>query len=220
MTKDQKVRREPALSAPRRVLLAIVADEAEDREALSSAFAEEPKLRVISSCSLDLAPGVIGGQPIDAIIGFVDDERSWRRFRSLAGRFPEQLSVLMVTDPDEVGAVADGDVLNAVVGLTRQSIAQEAASIAAGAAREFGVLGTPLSMADPVDRRLLEQLSDREREILVHTAHGLTIKEIARAIHRSYGTVATHRNKIMDKLGLHDRVALTRFAIRTGLIEA
>ena len=47
------------------------------------------------------------------------------------------------------GAFADGNVRNAVVGLTRQSIAREAASIAAGAARELNVLGTPLSMADP-----------------------------------------------------------------------
>lgn len=216
---DRKASRQPA-SPPQRVLLAVVADQAEDREALSSAFAAEPKFRVISSCSLDRAPSVIDGQPVDAIIGFVDDEQAWRRFRALADRFPDQLSVLMVTDPDAVGAVADGKVLNAVVGVTRQSIAREAAGIADGAAREFGVRGTPTSNADPLDRRLLEQLSEREREVLVHTANGLAIKEIALAIKRSYATVATHRNNIMDKIGLHDRVALTRFAIRTGLIEA
>lgn len=217
---DQNTLREPPNPVQRRVLVVVVSDDADDREAMSAAFASDPKYRVIGSCSLDQAPSVIHEQPIDAIIGFVEDEQSWRRFRSLAQRYPEQLSILLVTDPDAVGAVADGHALNAVVALERQALAREAAGAAAEVAREFGVRGTAVSDANALDHQRLALLTEREREILVLTADGLAIKEIARTINRSYATVATHRNNIMDKLALHDKVALTRFAIRTGLVQA
>ena len=210
----------PRKPADRRVLVVVVSDDPDDREALSKAFASDPNYRVMGSCPLVQAPSVIGEQPIDAIIGFVEDEQSWSRFRSLARRFPEPLSVLLLTDPDAVGATADGHALNAVVALGRQELSRKAAGAASEVAREFGVRGTAVSDANVLDRQRLALLTEREREILVHTADGLAIKEIARTINRSYATVASHRNSIMEKLGLHDRVALTRFAIRTGLVEA
>jgi DNA-binding NarL/FixJ family response regulator len=43
--------------------------------------------------------------------------------------------------------------------------------------------------------------------------------EIAIAIHRSPKTVEAHGSSIMDKLNLHDRDGLARFAIREGLVE-
>ena len=65
-----------------------------------------------------------------------------------------------------------------------------------------------------------DMLTRRELEMLRYLARGMSKKEIAATIHRSYGTVDKHVEKLMNKLDIHDRVELTRFAIREGLAEA
>lgn len=63
-------------------------------------------------------------------------------------------------------------------------------------------------------------LTRREREIVPLIADSLTGKEIAEKLVISEKTVEHHRGNILFKLGLRDRVALTRYAIRRGLVEA
>ena len=60
-------------------------------------------------------------------------------------------------------------------------------------------------------------LSQREREILRYVAQGMSQKQIAEHTHRSVKTIHKHCANIMAKLDIHDRVHLTRFAIREGL---
>ena len=62
-------------------------------------------------------------------------------------------------------------------------------------------------------------LTDREREILVLIAEGLTNSQIADRLFISVKTVQTHRAHIMEKLDLHDRSLLVRYAVRKGLIQ-
>jgi len=62
-------------------------------------------------------------------------------------------------------------------------------------------------------------LTEREREILVLIAEGLTNTQIADRLFISVKTVQTHRAHIMEKLDLHDRGLLVRYAIRKGLIQ-
>ncbi len=62
-------------------------------------------------------------------------------------------------------------------------------------------------------------LTRREREIVALIAESHTGKEIADKLFISEKTVERHRGNILAKLGLRDRVALTRYAIRRGLIE-
>lgn len=62
-------------------------------------------------------------------------------------------------------------------------------------------------------------LTDREREILVLLADGLTNAQIAERLRISIKTIQTHRAHIMEKLDLHDRSLLVRYAVRKGLIE-
>lgn len=62
-------------------------------------------------------------------------------------------------------------------------------------------------------------LTDREREILVLLAEGLTNAQIADRLYISVKTVQTHRAHIMEKLDLHDRSLLVRYAVRKGLIQ-
>ena len=61
--------------------------------------------------------------------------------------------------------------------------------------------------------------SPREEEILKLVAEGHTSKEIADLLVISVKTVERHRANLLQKLGLRDRLELTRYAIRAGLIE-
>ncbi|MCU0786919.1 MAG: response regulator transcription factor [Verrucomicrobia bacterium] len=62
-----------------------------------------------------------------------------------------------------------------------------------------------------------EDLTQREREVLVQIAEGLSNKEIASALNLGVRTVETHRDRLMRKLGIHSVAGLTKFAIRHGL---
>ena len=60
-------------------------------------------------------------------------------------------------------------------------------------------------------------LTPREREVLQLVAEGNSSKEIARELYVTTKTVQFHRQRIMDKLGLHSVAGLTKFAVRHGL---
>jgi DNA-binding NarL/FixJ family response regulator len=62
-------------------------------------------------------------------------------------------------------------------------------------------------------------LTPRELEVLKLIAEAHTSKQIADALFISLKTVDRHRQNILDKLGMRDRVELTRYAIRRGLIQ-
>ncbi|MFG3258649.1 response regulator [Streptomyces sp. NPDC048172] len=62
-------------------------------------------------------------------------------------------------------------------------------------------------------------ITDREEEILKLVAEGHTSQEIAGMLVISAKTVERHRANLLQKLGLRDRLELTRYAIRVGLIE-
>ncbi len=62
-------------------------------------------------------------------------------------------------------------------------------------------------------------LTPREEEVLKLVAEGHSSKEIAEILFISVKTVHRHRANLLHKLGLHDRLQLTRYAIRAGLIE-
>jgi len=64
-----------------------------------------------------------------------------------------------------------------------------------------------------------EPLTDREREVLILIAEGYTNREIARTLHISPKTVDVHRAHIMQKLGLQNRMALIKYAIRKGFVH-
>lgn len=64
-----------------------------------------------------------------------------------------------------------------------------------------------------------EQLTERQREILRAVASGMSTKQIAATLSLSEKTVANHRARIMDRLGVRDVAGLTRFAVSLGLID-
>jgi DNA-binding NarL/FixJ family response regulator len=64
----------------------------------------------------------------------------------------------------------------------------------------------------------MDPLTSRELEVLKLVAEGNTSDEIAELLVISRKTVDRHRANMLEKLGMRDRVELTRYAIRRGLI--
>jgi two-component system response regulator NreC len=69
------------------------------------------------------------------------------------------------------------------------------------------------------DHASLENLTDREREVLQLIAEGRSSKVIADMLSISLRTVQNHRAHLMQKLGIHDRGDLIKYAIQKGIIE-
>jgi len=64
------------------------------------------------------------------------------------------------------------------------------------------------------------RLSEREAEVLRLTAAGYSNSEIGAQLYLSPKTVDTYRQRIMEKLGLHHRAELVRYALASGLLRA
>ncbi len=65
----------------------------------------------------------------------------------------------------------------------------------------------------------VSHISNREREVLIAIAEGLSNKEIASRLNVGVRTVETHRERIMRKLNIHTVAGLTKFAIAKGLVS-
>ncbi|HET6885659.1 MAG TPA: response regulator transcription factor [Rubrobacteraceae bacterium] len=68
-------------------------------------------------------------------------------------------------------------------------------------------------------RASIEQLTRREREVLMALSEGLSNKQIAERLHMSVDTERTHMMNILNKLGVHSRLQALLFAARHGLVE-
>ncbi len=65
-----------------------------------------------------------------------------------------------------------------------------------------------------------EALTDREKQVLRRVAEGKSNKEVAELLGISVKTAMSHRERVMEKLGLHSRTDLIRFALKKGVIQA
>jgi two-component system response regulator NreC len=70
------------------------------------------------------------------------------------------------------------------------------------------------------DDAAYDGLTPREREVLRLTAEGYTGQEIAERLVLSPKTIDTYRQRVMEKLNLHHRSELVKYALRKGLLRA
>jgi DNA-binding NarL/FixJ family response regulator len=151
---------------------------------------------------LEATRRIVGSFPARVVVvtTFDLDEYVYEALRSGASGF-----VVKDAEPQElrhaVRVAARGDALLSP-GVTRRLIAEFAARPAA---------------EPPGDR--LTPLTGREREVLGMVAGGLSNAEIAGRLVMSPATVKTHVNRIMSKLGAHDRAQLVVIGYETGLVR-
>ena len=71
-----------------------------------------------------------------------------------------------------------------------------------------------------VSQARMSKLTDKQLEVLVQLAIGRSVKTIADELQLSEKAVESHKFRLMNRLGFHNRVELCRWAIREGLIDA
>ncbi|MFF0905526.1 UNVERIFIED_CONTAM: response regulator transcription factor [Kocuria sp. CPCC 205316] len=222
--------------APVRVLL--VDDEAMVRSGLAMLLTAEPDLTVVGEATdgaaaveetARLQPDVV---VMDVRMPGTDGVAATRVLTSDAflDRVPNVAAVLMLTTFDEDAAVHAALRAGASGFILKSSAPKVLADAVRSLARGGGWL-------DPdVTRRLLtefsrhpdpsvpppeqlQQLTRREREVLVAVAHGLTNTEIARRLFLSEATVKTHVHRIFLKLGVSERAQAVTAAFKSGLVK-
>ncbi len=183
----------------------VVAEAGDGEEAVRQAIATRPDIALLDV----LMPG-LGG--LEAA----------RRIASAC----LQTRVVMLSGQIGEEQIADARKAGAVAYITKGSTTQEIMAIldavregrrAGGGASVEAVAGHASGTIRAAGGFDLHALTERELEVLGLVARGHTSAAVARTLHLSERTVEKHRQNIMQKLGVHSVVQLTRIAIRSGL---
>jgi DNA-binding NarL/FixJ family response regulator len=198
--------------------MVVVGEAADGAEAVELARAHRPDL-VLMDIRMPQVDGLEATRRITAdpqladvriliLTTFELDEYVFEALRAGASGF-----LVKDTEPADlvraVRAVVAGDALLSP-SVTRRVIAEFAARSRGPA----GGAGSPLFGA-----KRLEQLTEREREVMALVAEGLSNEEIAGRLFLSPLTAKTHVSRAMVKLGARDRAQLVVFAYESGLIR-
>lgn len=130
------------------------------------------------------------------------------------------LIISSVEDPKRIGSLLQMGVTGFLNKKEEFSVFEQAIEAVAGG--NIFVKASAQTQAESPDvldqKELLETLSDREKQIVVFVASGMTNKEIAQNLGLSIKTVESHRSNISKKLKIFDIAGITLFAVRTGLV--
>jgi DNA-binding NarL/FixJ family response regulator len=198
--------------------VAIADDHALFRQGLKSLLRLQPDVTVVAELErADALLSTLEQTPCDILLLDLQMERSaFVDIEVLA----ERVAIVVVTATERVE-----DALAALRagarGLVFKRFAIETLMTAIHTVME-GHVWLPPALQAEMTARLREPtdvtLTRREREIVRHVALGSRNTEVAEKLQVTEGTVKTHLNNIFQKLGLRDRVELTLYAVRTGII--
>jgi DNA-binding NarL/FixJ family response regulator len=215
------------MTLPLRTRVLIADDHQVVRRGLSMVLDAAPDLHVVAEASdgIEAVQRALDGDIDLAVLDVAMPRRNGlQAARELARQRPE-LRVLMLSMHDleaycfeALKAGASGYVLKTVAD-------RDLVEACRAAMRGESFLYPPTvrtlmrTYLDNPAQQQLSALSDREEEVTKLVAESYTTEEIARMLSISPRTVERHRENILAKLGMRDRIALTRWAIRHGLVE-
>ena len=218
---------EPALSN-----LVLVEDHAILREGLRALLELEPDLRIVGEAS-NAADAVGAIDLVNPSLVITDIALPGGSGIELIGRLRmsrRKLKILVLTAHNSeeyiraaLNAGADGYVLKDA---TRAELLQAIRAVLSGqtylcsSVTAKVVSGYLHPKTDESPDSAADQVTGREREVLTRVALGESNKLIARALGVSVKTIEKHRANLMRKLTLHNTAAITRFAIRHGMLSA
>lgn len=209
----------------------ILADDHElVRKSIAALLRDETDFEVVAECSngREMLELVARHRPAVAVIDVAMPElngiEATRRIRELS---PATRIIVLSNYADEI-YVRETLKAGAVGYIVKSGAAQDLIQAVRKAKREYVYLSDAVSAIATRDGRAkghgttddgIRPLSPREREVLQLIAEGRTSKEVAALLGISPTTVKSHRNHIMEKLNIHGKAGLTRYAIRIGLIR-
>jgi DNA-binding NarL/FixJ family response regulator len=212
----------------------IVDDQALLRTAFSSLIDAEDDLEVVGQAAdgrqavelaADLAPDVV---VMDVRMPVTDGIQATRQILSERTGYVPRVLILTTFDLDEyvfeaLRAGASGFALKSrpleeLLAAIR-TVADGEALLAPSVTRRLIAHFTEAGQAPKKTLRGLEELTEREREVLSLVAQGRTNAELAETLHVSLPTAKTHVSRILTKLGARDRTQLVILAYESGLVS-
>jgi DNA-binding NarL/FixJ family response regulator len=201
------------------------------REMLAQRLDLEPDFEIVAAVpDADQALAVVRAQPVDLLVLDIDMPglSPFSAARQVREEHPSIRVVFLsaylrdgylaqVLAVEAAGYLVKEDAPDAIVDGLRRAARGRIAFSPAVRARLVAHQGGVALAGAPTGRLAL--LTPRELEVLRYLASGLSRKELARTMEISAKTVEQHCDHLMQKLGIHDRVELARFAIREGLVE-
>lgn len=214
------------------IRVVLVDDQAMVRDGLARILGPEDGFEVVASCADgDEAPAAVADTDPDVVLmdlrmRHVDGIEATRQITSQ----PVSAAVLVVTTFDEDDLLWAAISAGASGFLLKDSSAEDliaATRAVAGGGVWFDpavaprVLETYRTVVTPAarSRQRLDELTDREHDVLVLMARGATNAEIAERLHLGAATVKTHVGNIFLKLGARDRAAAIVHAYDHGVVE-
>lgn len=172
------------------------------------------------------AAGQVKRQRVVVVVGMGlegDHDAGWL-IRSIREQFPTLVVVAMGANSDSA-SISRMLFIGADGFLDKSLEPDEFVESIERAANHEMVLAGPAALvgviADSIERRvdLDAKLTQREQEVLVVAAEGLSAREIAARLGVRERTVTTHLSRIYGKLGVGNRLAAIRAAVRSGLVS-